>query len=92
LLFFTPGKDADTFRQFVAGLEARGVPPEQVSEVAIDMSKAFIAGAAKHFPDAQICFDRFHVMKICGKAIDELRKGVARTYGKLSRAPVGAMI
>jgi len=91
LLFFTPGKDADTFRQFLAELEARAVPPEQVNEVAIDMSKAFIAGAAKHFPDAQICFDRFHVMKICGKAIDELRKEIARTYGKLPKGALWAL-
>jgi transposase len=91
LLFFTPGKDAETFQKFVAELKTRGVPTEQVDEVAIDMSKAFIAGAAKHFPDAQICFDRFHVMKLCGKAIDKLRKEVAQTHGKLPKGALWAL-
>jgi len=61
LLFFTPGKDQKTFSQFAAELERRGVPPAQINEIALDMSRAFIAGAGEHFPNAQLCFDRFHV-------------------------------
>ena len=91
LLFFTPGKDADTFSQFVAELERRGVPTEQVNEVAMDMSRAFIAGAAKHFPDAQICFDRFHVMKLCGEALDHVRKDITRNNGGLPRGAMWAL-
>ena len=87
LLLFTPGKDKETFTEFVSEMDRRGVPPAQVSEVAMDMSKAFIAGAGEHFPDAQICFDRFHVMKLCGDALDQLRKQVAKESG----LPRGAM-
>ena len=82
------GKDKDTFREFCEELERRGVNREQVSEVAMDMSRAFIAGTGEYFPDAGICFDRFHVMKLCGKACDALRKEVALNNGGL---PVGAM-
>jgi transposase len=88
LLFFTPGKGKDTFREFSEELERRGVNREQVGEVAMDMSRAFIAGAGEYFPDAGICFDRFHVMKLCGKACDEVRKEVALNNGGL---PAGAM-
>ena len=91
LLFFTPGKDADTFARFAAELERRGVPADQIGEIAMDMSKAFIAGAGEHFPDAQICFDRFHVMKLCGEAVDQVRKETARNCGGLPRGAMWAL-
>ena len=52
------------------------------------MSKAFIAGAGAHFPQASRCFDRFHVMKLYGNAIDAVRKEVVSESGSLPR---GAM-
>ncbi|MFC7339708.1 ISL3 family transposase, partial [Haloferula chungangensis] len=88
LLFFTPGKGKETFDAFARELDRRGVPREQVGEIAMDMSPAFIAGAGAEFPLGQICFDRFHVMKLCGEACDQVRKEVAREHGKL---PKGAM-
>ena len=57
----------------------------------MDMSKAFIAGAGEHFPDARICFDRFHVMKLCGEALDKVRKDVARHAGGLPRGALWAL-
>lgn len=91
LLFFTPGKDKETFSEFAAELEKRGVPASQVQEVAMDMSRAFIAGAGEHFPDAQICFDRFHVMKLCGESLDHIRKEVANECGGLPRGSMWAL-
>ena len=88
LLFFTPGKDKATFEEFCTELKRRGVEPSQVEEIAMDMSRAFIAGAGEHFPDASLCFDRYHVMKLCGNAIDAVRKEVMRQPGGL---PKGAM-
>jgi len=91
LLLFTPGKDKETFSEFAAELERRNVPAAQVTEVAMDMSKAFISGAGSHFPDAQICFDRFHVMKLCGNALDQVRKQVAAEHGGLPRGAMWAL-
>lgn len=91
LLFFTPGKDKATFDQFAAELARREIDPKQIKEVAIDMSKAFIAGAGEHFPDARICFDRFHVMKLCGQAVDATRKDIAREVGGLPRGALWAL-
>jgi transposase len=88
LLYFTPGKDKETFARFVAELKARGVDPAQIEELAMDMSPAFISAAQEHFPNAVLSFDRFHVMKLCGQAIDEIRKQLVSSYGKL---PKGAM-
>lgn len=91
LLYFTPGKDKETFSEFVAELNRRGVAPSQVEEIAMDMSRAFIAGAGEHFPDAQISFDRFHVMKLCGDSLDEIRKQVVRESGGLPRGAMWAL-
>ena len=38
------------------------------------MSPAFISGTEKHFPDAKITFDKFHVVKILNNAVDEVRR------------------
>jgi len=38
------------------------------------MSPAFIKGAAKCFPSADITFDKFHVMKIVNDAVDKVRR------------------
>jgi transposase len=91
LLFFTPGKDKATFGLFAAELERRGIPAARIEEIAMDMSRAFIAGAGEHFPAAQICFDRFHVMKLCGEACDEIRKQVGRENGGMPRGAMWAL-
>lgn len=91
LLFFTPGKDKQTVVKFCEELDSRGVPREQIQEVAIDMSKAFQAGVGQELPDATICFDRYHVMLLAGKACDQVRKQVSSEEGKLPRGSMWAL-
>ena len=38
------------------------------------MSPAFIKGSKENFPKAKITFDKFHVMKIVNKAVDQVRR------------------
>jgi len=40
----------------------------------MDMSPAFIKGVTTHFPEAAITFDKFHVMKLLGDAVDQVRR------------------
>lgn len=68
------GKDAAAVEALAEHLEASGSTPENVRQVCIDMSPAFIAGATTAFPNARITFDRFHVVKEVNKALDTLRK------------------
>lgn len=44
--------------------------------IAMDMSKAFIAATRDRVPDAddKIAFDRFHVVKLLGDAVDQVRR------------------
>ena len=47
----------------------------------MDMWPAFYNSARKHAPQAAILYDKFHVMKHLGEALDEVRK---HEYGRLS--------
>ena len=74
VLFATPGKGADCIKQSVDYLEDKKVDRSSIEQVCIDMSPSFISGCSNHLPNADITFDKFHVMKEVNKAIDELRK------------------
>lgn len=73
VLFATVGKGKDTLERFRAHLRNKGVDAQQIQEVCCDMSPAFIRGVEEYFPDAEITFDKFHVMKLVGEAVDEVR-------------------
>ena len=74
LLFATPGRDAKTFAAFAADLEDHGGDPARITDVSMDMSKAFQAGAARTCPKARITLDRFHVVALASKALDQVRR------------------
>jgi transposase len=74
LIFLTPGRKAESLAEFAAQMPAHGAEPGQIELAALDMGKAFIKGVTEHLPNAKICLDRFHVMQLTGKAIDELRR------------------
>ena len=49
----------------------------------MDMLPAFISGTLKHFPEAKIVFDRFHIKKMLNQAVDEVRKPERRIHNAL---------
>ena len=50
------------------------------------MSPAFIAGVEANFPEAHITFDRFHIMKVPGDAVDQVRREEAKTRPELAKS------
>lgn len=74
VVFATPGRDSGAYARFASDLTAHGGHAGQVREVCQDMSEAYLAGALKHLPEAQITFDRYHVKAQLTKAVDEVRK------------------
>ncbi|WP_144022249.1 transposase, partial [Caballeronia sordidicola] len=58
---------------------AHGCPPEQITSVSIDMSPAFIKGVSTELPNAQITFDKFHVVGHANAAVDKTRRIEQRT-------------
>jgi transposase len=85
LLFATPGKDAETFTRFVEDLQAHGGNTENIQEVSMDLSPAFRKGVQEHLSNAQITFDRFHLMKLVNEAVDAVRKGEVLTQPNLKK-------
>ena len=56
---------------------------ENISLAVMDMWKAFEKSTKKNAPQAAILYDKFHVMRHLGEALDEIRKKeYARLYGK----------
>jgi transposase len=63
ILFATEGKGANCIEKSVDYLKEKGVAINKVKQVCIDMSPAFISGCINHLPNAEITFDKFHVVK-----------------------------
>ena len=83
LLFATPGKESQTVAAFTADLAAHGAEARQIREVACDMPPAFTSGVTESLPEAEITYDRFHVMALMGAAVDEVRREEGRTTAVL---------
>jgi hypothetical protein len=49
-----------------------------VTDASIDMGAAFEAGIKENFPNAEITFDKFHVVKLANEAVDQVRREEAR--------------
>ena len=74
LLFATEGKDNTTVKRFVDDLEEHNGRAENIEKACSDLSRAFIKGINENLPNAEIVFDRFHVMNKVSNALDEVRK------------------
>jgi transposase len=68
------GKGKSTLQEIQQHLENKGVAQDQITQLSMDLSSAFIAGAAESFPHAAITFDRFHVVKLLNEAMDKVRR------------------
>lgn len=82
-IFIAEGKDHETIKSFVDDLKAHNGCPQAITDVSCDMSSAFIKGVKDHLLNAEITFDRFHIMKIINKAVDTVRKQEAQTQAIL---------
>lgn len=74
VLYASQGKDSDCIKKSMVYLEEKEVEVNKIKQVCIDMSPAFISGCNNYLPDADITFDKFHVVKEVNKAMDELGK------------------
>jgi transposase len=83
VLYVTEGKDATTVSRFAEDLVDHGGDPEQIEEVCIDMSAAFIKGVGDALPNAALTFDKFHVTKLIGDAVDKTRREERSSHPEL---------
>ena len=84
-IYITEGKSGETVKDFKEDLELHGGDASKIKDVSCDMSPAFIKGIEDNLPNAQITFDKFHVLKIINKAVDQVRKSEAVSVGILKK-------
>lgn len=73
-IFVTEGKSSDTVKDFVVDLTEHHGKVENITDISADMSPAFIKGVRENFPQAQLTFDKFHVIKLINEAVGKVRK------------------
>jgi len=81
LLFCTPGRDHKTMQAFAADLSAHGGEPTAIKHACMDMSAAYLKGVSTFLANAQVSYDRFHIVKLAGEAMRcAARNGRPRPY------------
>jgi len=83
VLFVTEGKEAETIGRAQGFLAERGVAPEQIRQICIDMSAAYLKGVQVTFPKAEVVFDYFHVVQLVSQALDEVRRRERKSFPEL---------
>lgn len=85
-IFIAEGKDHGTVTDFAEFLTDCGGKKESILDVSCDMSPAFIKGVKEELPNAQITFDKFHILKIINEGVDAVRREEAKTTPELKGA------
>jgi transposase len=86
VLFATEGKDSSTVERFKQDLIEHGGCERNIEQMCCDMSPAFIRGAREQFPETELTFDKFHIMKIVNDAVDEVRKQEQKERPELAKS------
>jgi transposase len=82
VLFATEGKDQETWMRFVEALEKHNGQRHAITQASMDMSQAYQAGVAQNCRNAQVVFDKFHVIKHANEAVDKVRRAEVRLGGQ----------
>ncbi|MCP4111972.1 MAG: ISL3 family transposase [Desulfobacteraceae bacterium] len=82
-IYITEGKSNKTVKEFVKDLKQHNGNTENIKDVSCDMSPAFIKGVRENLPNAEITFDKFHILKIINDAVDKVRREEAKEFDLL---------
>jgi len=74
VLFMQEGRDSQAVADFAQALRAHGGDPGRIEWVSMDMLHCYSKGVRENFPNAQVVFDRYHVMVMAGEAVDLVRR------------------
>jgi transposase len=71
IVWCAPGRNAATLQGF---FELLGDRKLTIQAVSIDMSGGYQQAIRESIPDAAICFDPFHVVRLAQRAVDQVRR------------------
>jgi transposase len=78
VIFATEGRGQETWQAFVEGLEAHHGHRHTITQVSMDMSAAYEAGVKENCRNAQVVFDKFHVIANASKKVETVRRAEIR--------------
>ena len=82
IVWATEGRNAASLRTFFDGLTDE--QKASIQAVSIDMSAGYEKAITDAVPDAQVCFDPFHVVQLGSKAADQVRRDEYNQRGRSS--------
>jgi transposase len=82
VLFATEGREGDTWARFVETLEKHNGHRHAITQVSMDMSTAYQKGVRENCRNAQVVFDKFHVIGQVSRAVDQVRMRELRSGGE----------
>jgi transposase len=84
IVWATEGRNSASLQAFFDGLSDE--QKASIKAVSIDMSAGYEKAirAPDGLPHAQVCFDPFHVVKLCGEAVDKVRRDEYNQHGRSS--------
>lgn len=78
VLLAVEGKDAGTWQRFAEELGRHNGHPKAITQVAIDMSPAYVKGVKANLGNAVIVYDKYHVVSQVNAAVEEVRRKEVR--------------
>jgi transposase len=78
VIFATEGCDKETWKAFVQALEAHNGHRHAITQVSMDMSAAYEGGVKENCHNAQVVFDKFHVIANASKRVEQVRRAEVR--------------
>jgi transposase len=88
IVWCRPGRNSATLAEFFAELDDR---KGTIRAVSIDMSGEYQRAIRDAIPDAEICFDPFHVVRLAAHATDQVRRDEWNAHER-SHTPTGRWV
>jgi transposase len=88
IVWCSPGRNSATLQAFFDELGPR---KDSIRAVSIDMSGEYQRAIRDAIPDAQICFDPFHVCRLASRATDQVRRDEWNAHER-SHTPAGRWV
>jgi transposase len=80
IVWAAPGRNATTLQAFFDGLSDE--QKASIKAVSIDMSAGYEKAIRNAVPDAEVCFDPFHVVQLGSRATDQVRRAEYNQHGR----------
>ena len=87
-MWCAPGRNARTLQAF---FDLLGERKHTIRAVSIDMAGGYQQAISENLPQAEVCFDPFHVVRLAQRAVDQVRRDEWNAHER-SHTPQGKWI